>query len=133
MSAAASGSTASQPEQHDADAPPQTQQQQPQPHDKQPQQQQDDVGDGQQQQQQQQQDAEQQCHICMHDMKQPSAVKGCGHRFCHTCILTWVGSRQQPVCPVCRAEVTVLLLEDGTEQVWMCLKRGCVGRDTNSS
>jgi hypothetical protein len=60
---------------------------------------------------------EQQCHICMHSMKEPSAVEGCGHKFCHSCIQQWVGSRQQPCCPVCRAEIKVLLLSDGSEQV----------------
>lgn len=65
-----------------------------------------------------QQHEDQQCHICMASMTEPTAVKGCGHQFCHSCIHAWVGSRQQPCCPVCRAEVKILvLLSDGTEQV----------------
>jgi hypothetical protein len=60
---------------------------------------------------------EQQCHICMSSMKEPTAVKGCGHQFCHSCIQQWVSTRQQPCCPVCRAEVKFLVLADGTEQV----------------
>lgn len=66
---------------------------------------------------QDQEQHEQQCHICMSSMKEPTAVKGCGHQFCHSCIQQWVGTRQQPCCPVCRAEVKVLLLADGSEKV----------------
>lgn len=60
---------------------------------------------------------EHQCHICMSSMKEPTAVKGCGHRFCRCCIEQWVGTRQQPACPVCRADVAFLIMEDGSEQV----------------
>lgn len=64
---------------------------------------------------------EDQCHICMSSMKEPTAVKGCGHQFCRGCIEQWVGTRQQPCCPVCRADVKALILEDGSEQVnWQC-------------
>jgi hypothetical protein len=44
-------------------------------------------------------------------------VQGCGHRFCLACIRQWVGSRVTPLCPVCRAEVKVLLLADGSSEV----------------
>ena len=39
------------------------------------------------------------CTLCLEPMKDPSSTT-CGHTFCFTCILDWLGEKQE--CPLCR-------------------------------
>lgn len=42
------------------------------------------------------------CTLCLEPMKDPSSTT-CGHTFCFTCILDWLGEKQE--CPLCRQRV----------------------------
>ena len=42
------------------------------------------------------------CTLCLEPMKDPSSTT-CGHAFCFTCILDWLGEKQE--CPLCRQRV----------------------------
>lgn len=42
------------------------------------------------------------CTLCLEQMKDPSSTT-CGHTFCFTCILDWLGEKQE--CPLCRQRV----------------------------
>ena len=42
------------------------------------------------------------CTLCLEPMKDPSSTT-CGHTFCFTCILDWLGEKQE--CPLCRQSV----------------------------
>ena len=42
------------------------------------------------------------CTLCLEPMKDPSSTT-CGHTFCFTCILEWLGEKQE--CPLCRQKV----------------------------
>lgn len=42
------------------------------------------------------------CTLCLEPMKDPSSTT-CGHTFCFTCILEWLGEKQE--CPLCRQRV----------------------------
>lgn len=42
------------------------------------------------------------CTLCLEPMKDPSSTT-CGHTFCFTCILEWLGEKQE--CPLCRQSV----------------------------
>ena len=55
------------------------------------------------------------CTLCLEPMKDPSSTT-CGHTFCFTCILDWLGEKQE--CPLCRQTV---LSQHGTclLSVWL--------------
>ena len=42
------------------------------------------------------------CTLCLEPMKDPSSTT-CGHTFCFTCILDWLGEKEE--CPLCRQRV----------------------------
>ena len=43
------------------------------------------------------------CAICIELLNDEAEVLDCSHKYHHTCVSKWV--RQNPVCPVCRADV----------------------------
>ena len=46
---------------------------------------------------------ENECMICLEDMKTDIAVLSCGHIFHYDCLSKWVA--KQATCPLCRAPV----------------------------
>eukprot|EP00878_Enallax_costatus_P008654 GHUV01009048.1.p1 GENE.GHUV01009048.1~~GHUV01009048.1.p1 ORF type:complete len:268 (+),score=62.65 GHUV01009048.1:277-1080(+) len=56
------------------------------------------------------------CRICMHEINNPTTVKGCSHAFCYECIHQWTSSRKTPLCPICREAISTLVLADGIEE-----------------
>jgi len=47
-----------------------------------------------------------QCSICMNNRKNPSALSGCGHVFCWSCVQHWI-STVRSECPICRTTARV--------------------------
>lgn len=61
------------------------------------------------------------CTLCLEPMKDPSSTT-CGHTFCFTCILDWLGEKQE--CPLCRQRV---LSQHGTSSLSVYLPSNMIG------
>lgn len=45
------------------------------------------------------------CPVCMEKLTHPITVVSCGHKFCQSCLNSWLMKENKRTCPTCRSEV----------------------------
>ncbi|XP_076448726.1 uncharacterized protein LOC143285379 [Babylonia areolata] len=48
--------------------------------------------------------ADRECKVCLEDMKEPKVLP-CGHMMCQNCLVLWMKSKSETLCPLCRSPI----------------------------